>query len=361
MKKHEMSSKNFIKLTLTIVITVLVAAGTLVAVIDPMMHFHAPLKGLSYPLKDEFYLNPGIARHYDYDAVIVGDSCCQNFFASDVKDLWGYETVKLTNQGAPFSETKRFLDSAFDAKGELKLVIMPVNPVSVCKDAYVDRYERDEYYLSDKNVINDARYLFNLQMIKKCLAVISDTRAGKETWNMDMYSNWEDSRVFGGYQMLEETLSSKAMEDYSKDANPVETSVKNVTVNIINPALEHPDTEFIVFIPPYHASYFKILQNIDRFDTEFMIEKAVIEALLKTDNIKVYSFMDDYEITSDWNMYCDFSHCRQNVNRRIMNMMYNEEHIITKDNYLNYLDGLKNYYSDFDYDELLIKAERDNQ
>lgn len=38
--------------------------------IDPMFHYHAPLKFLSYPLVNERYQNNGIARHFDYDSVI---------------------------------------------------------------------------------------------------------------------------------------------------------------------------------------------------------------------------------------------------------------------------------------------------
>ena len=34
--------------------------------IDPMFHYHAPLKFLSYPLVNERYQNNGIARHFDY-------------------------------------------------------------------------------------------------------------------------------------------------------------------------------------------------------------------------------------------------------------------------------------------------------
>ena len=66
---------------------ILVAAVNML--IDPFLHYHAPLGGLQYPLKDERYQNDGIMRNYPYNAVITGTSMCQNFKPSEFDDLWG--------------------------------------------------------------------------------------------------------------------------------------------------------------------------------------------------------------------------------------------------------------------------------
>ena len=53
-------------------------AGGMVYVIDPYLHYHKPLESLQYPLKDERYINDGIARNYEYEAMITGTSMTQN-------------------------------------------------------------------------------------------------------------------------------------------------------------------------------------------------------------------------------------------------------------------------------------------
>ena len=48
-------------------------------IFDPYFHYHKPFPFVSYRMYDERYMNDGISRHFDYDAVITGTSMAQNF------------------------------------------------------------------------------------------------------------------------------------------------------------------------------------------------------------------------------------------------------------------------------------------
>ena len=52
---------------------VLFCAGAVTVVIDPYFHYHKPISVLQYPLDlyKARYLNDGIMKHFDYDAIIV--------------------------------------------------------------------------------------------------------------------------------------------------------------------------------------------------------------------------------------------------------------------------------------------------
>ncbi|MCQ2524863.1 MAG: hypothetical protein MJ123_11040 [Lachnospiraceae bacterium] len=354
MKKS--NTKVYFKTVIITTISLLLLLAMMVIIIDPMMHYHKPFSRLCYVMKDEFFLNPGIASKYDYDAIIVGDSSCQNFLTSIIKDERGLEAVKLTNTGAPFSESDEILRYAFKCNPDIKLVVRAVDSLMLSKDPDIKRYPKKDYYLYDDNVFNDVRYIFNIEMYKKCFTILNDTRLGKKTWNMDMYSNWEDFRDFGGYEMLLASLEGEPTVDYTDEALSIANAKENVLKNIVKTAREHQDTEFIVFMPPYHLAYYKSLLNASTFDTEFKVQKVAIETLIDEPNIKLYSFCDDYEITTDWSYYCDMVHSKQDVNSRILEMMLNDQHRITKDNYLDYLTEIKSFYSDFDY-STLIKEE----
>ncbi len=43
-------------------------------IFDPYFHYHKPFPFVSYRLYDERYINDGISRHFDYDAIITGTS-----------------------------------------------------------------------------------------------------------------------------------------------------------------------------------------------------------------------------------------------------------------------------------------------
>ena len=40
---------------------------------DPYFHYHGPFSSFSYRLYEERYINDGISRHFNYDAIITGD------------------------------------------------------------------------------------------------------------------------------------------------------------------------------------------------------------------------------------------------------------------------------------------------
>ena len=64
-------------------------------IFDPYFHYHKPFSFISYRLYDERYINDGISRHFDYDAIITGTSMAQNFKTSEVDALFGVESVKV--------------------------------------------------------------------------------------------------------------------------------------------------------------------------------------------------------------------------------------------------------------------------
>ena len=81
--------KRFFASTFSMIAILLLGAAGLVIWIDPFFHYHAPFDGISYVLEDERYQNDGIARHFDYELLIIGTSMCENFRTSQAEELFG--------------------------------------------------------------------------------------------------------------------------------------------------------------------------------------------------------------------------------------------------------------------------------
>ena len=101
---------NIVVLGSTFGLILMVALVTMV--IDPYLHYHKPWKVLEYPLKDERYINDGIARNYEYEAMITGTSMAQNFKASQMEELWQVPTIKTAYSGATFHELNKSIRRA---------------------------------------------------------------------------------------------------------------------------------------------------------------------------------------------------------------------------------------------------------
>ena len=60
--------------TLAGTVTVLILILLAMVIVDPYFHYHAPLKGISYRLYSERYMNNGIAKNFEYDSTIFSSS-----------------------------------------------------------------------------------------------------------------------------------------------------------------------------------------------------------------------------------------------------------------------------------------------
>ena len=79
MKEKQFNSRKWFVLFIALVVLVLAMVAGLTALVDPYFLFHKPISGISYQMDNERYQNYGIARTFDYDAVIVGTSMSENF------------------------------------------------------------------------------------------------------------------------------------------------------------------------------------------------------------------------------------------------------------------------------------------
>ena len=90
----------------------LALTAAIVILVDPYFHYHRPFPFFSYRLYQERYINDGISRHFDFDALITGTSMAQNFKPSQVDALFGTNCVKETFSGAGYQEISENLDRA---------------------------------------------------------------------------------------------------------------------------------------------------------------------------------------------------------------------------------------------------------
>lgn len=86
-----MSRKKWAVSFVVLYMAVMLVIGGLVVLIDPYFHFHAPIEGLSYCLEDVFYINDGVSKHFQYNAMITGTSMTRDFKTQEADELFGRE------------------------------------------------------------------------------------------------------------------------------------------------------------------------------------------------------------------------------------------------------------------------------
>lgn len=82
------------------------------------------------------------------------------------------------------------------------------------------------------------------------------------------------------------------------------------------------------------------------------MEQVAIEQLLGYENVRLFSFTDNYDLTCDLNNYLDDVHCVDEVYTWILQKMKNGEYELKKNNYQKYMKNISEFYNNYDYDSI---------
>lgn len=332
--------------------------GGLTAAVDPFFHYHKPLPFLSYKLDYERYQNDGIVKHFDYDTLITGNSMSENFKTSECDALFGAQTVKAAFSGASPKEIDNNNRAAVKANPRLKRIIMNLDWSNFTKDKDYMSYDADDYpdFLYNSNPFDDVKYLLNKNIFGDTLRVISRTLSGEKSTTMDEYAFWHDDAdtVYGW-----DAICAQYEPNWYHDEQAVFGDEQralltgNLMQNIIALAEENPQIDFYLFMPPYSMFFWARMYNVRELEFQFDAQQAAIELLLQCDNIRLFSFIDDFALAQDYDRFKDYIHYDADVNTWMLECMAGDEHRLTEDNYIGYLDRCREFYLNFDYESLL--------
>lgn len=340
----------------------LALAGGIVAYIDPCFHYHAPLEKYFYPLFDERYQSNGIERFFDYDAVITGTSMVENFRTSEMDALFGCSAIKIPFGAAWMPEIKDNLNTVYASGHDPKIIILSLDEYAFLvddPDAY-DYIYTYPTYMTDDNPFNDVEYLLNKEMLLK--HAISDVYSRDEntpqTTSFDDYVRWNEKYEFGRDQVLRgDTGAGRDYANTPYDKTPLSdediSRIHAVIDRNLLPIVEaHPETTFYFFVPPYSIYNWEGLRKNGAVQRRADIERTIFEAFFPYENVRLYSFYEEYDMVCDMNNYKDLEHYSGEINSRILQWMAADEHRITPENYEDYLKNIVDFYGSYDYTQI---------
>ena len=363
-----MNSKKWLFVNLILTVLLLAFCAYKVIDVDPFFHYHKPLTDkYYYTLTNQRSINDGIVKHFDFDAIITGTSMTENFKSSEVDELFGVNSVKVPFSGATFKETADLINAAYDTGHELKLVIRGLDYWSFADDKDKLREDLGQYpdYLYDKNPFNDTKYIFNRDVLFGRIYSMEKARLSGSfepgITSFDDYSNWSDSVEYGpdavfANKSYEYTLTDET-EFYHLTDEEIENVYENIRQNVTSIANSHPETEFYCFFPPFSVVWWREQTENGYIYTYYEAEKITIEELLKCSNIKLFAFNEHTEVTTNLDNYRDTHHYGGWINSQILEWMKEGEGLITKDNYLERLDNIYDFYLNYDYESLMAQTD----
>ena len=314
--------KNFI---LTVIIFFALCI-VLVFVTDPFFHYHKPWLGLKAVLTDKEYQCIGTIRNFDYDALIVGSSVCENYNNTWFDVRFNTKTIKAVRSYGATADLCYFCDEAYKDHN-LKCIFYNIDPGSLAAMPHLTFEETGcPMYLYDKNPFNDIEYLLNKDVLLEKVpymitkSYFSDYDEGN-SFNWGQWKEFHADMVTGLYIRSPKINEMKKTDAYDNEC------IENIEL-IEEIVKDHPETQFYFFIPPYSFVWWDNIYRDGDMEAYVSNMKKCADTLLAYDNVRFYNFLTDEEVVTDLDNYMDVLHFSPQINERIVEMLTDGEYEI---------------------------------
>lgn len=300
---------------------ILLSAGIVYAV-DPFEHYR---ESAILPLYDqESYNNPGIAKNYEYDAVILGTSMVEMSHPSVIDECFGVSSVKLPMRGSHTAQMGWQLSHVLDTR-ELKLAILAVDAYSLMGPP--DDMEEIYEYLWNDDPLDDVNYLLNLDvLLVRIPKMLRNIGRPTDTKRDDMYQ-WTDV-VFSARSVFD-SFEFQAQREMTDPEYRLERSTENIRRHIEAYVAAHPETTFKIYMPPYSVAYWYVMTRGGLSEQQFRSRARVCELLLGYPNVEIYDYSSRVEWITDLDNYFDYSHHSGAISDAVMRAMAAGENRVT--------------------------------
>ncbi|MBW4082897.1 copper amine oxidase N-terminal domain-containing protein [Paenibacillus sp. S150] len=328
-------SKSLMALFLLFSLLFATLAALLTAFIDPLQFYHQPSWYTPLLSEEERYQNPGLAKNFDYDNIIIGTSMTQNFLPSQVSGQIGGTTLKLSMEGSTVDEHYQIARLALKT-GKVKQVIWGLDYFSL-KLETSDASGEFPDYLYDGKLWTDYKYWFNASVYWQFALSVKSMLTGTPGKDLEHLNNWNDEVVFGKRHVAKSYLAVSDSEQYfGLNEESTGQLQENFSTYILPLLKEYPDVKFYFYYPPYSVmrQVAWYAGNPVRFSNQLMMRAWMYEQFRQLDNVTLYDFQSEQEWTFNLDLYKDLSHHSGEVNGWIAEAIGRQDakYLVTGDN-----------------------------
>jgi len=301
------SRKSWAVGTLAACIAAVLLSALAVFIVDPFEHYR---ESSILPLYNhQSYSIPGIARHYDYNAVVLGTSMVEMMRPSVIDECLGVQSVKLPMRGSYSAQMGWELDHIFRYKEQrnetLDLAILAVDAYSLV--GVVDDSDELHDYMWNDNLLDDVNYLLNRDVLLVEIPRILKNAGKPLDQKRDEMYMWTD--VTFGEQSVYDSMPGPQPDNGLQPADfRIERSTANIETHIERYVKAHPQTKFVIYMPPYSMGYWYVTLRNGLIAQQMRSRALVCEKLLGYENVEIYDFSSRMEWVTDFGNYCDYSH-----------------------------------------------------
>jgi hypothetical protein len=300
------------------------------------------------------YQMAGLLRNLDYETVFVGTSMAHNFKEESINRMFDTTSLNATISGSSAREQRRALELALASK-DINHVFWEINYDSLAGEP--DRIDVTfPEYLYDRNVLNDLPYLLSTDALKKIDYQIKN----QDTVNMDV-----NPYTFYKFGDKKQPLTVEGMEKELEGISAPPRAWHNLDdylgsfeENMLEMVKANPNVEFTFFYTPYPITRHNVIQEVEPEINEDRLESKLVifDKLSDYENVEIFDFQDEKEITFNVANYMDRSHYFSFINEWMLGQMATTEPIQSMEQYRDKVENLWEQLEEFARGQLMEKT-----
>ena len=256
-------------------------------------------------------------------------------------EAYGVKSIKVIRSYGATADLCYMMDVAFDHR-DISHVFYNIDPSSLHADSETTFESAGcPVYLYDDNPFNDFQYLFNKDVLfEKIPYEVASSFMGD--YNENLSYNWAKWKSFGEDMTLGLYYRPREVVPMM-DEHAFDDKLRENIDLLVSRVEAHPETEFIFFYPPYSMLWWDMTYRYGETDAIIRREIEMTKALLSHDNVRIFCFQADEEITTDLGNYMDAIHFSPEINRLMLDYILAGDFELTKENADAEIDKVKTF------------------
>lgn len=297
-----------------------------VHIVDPFFQYR--VRDNQY-LLNSVYVNAGLVKNADYDAVIVGSCLTQNYDKEEFDTALGVNVLKAGVGGLNNAGTLEYIMLA-NSVGKAKNYYINVDYADFRSDTD-NNLDADEYnHLKHDDLLSQMEYMFGYEtwfrFIPVDLAIsvykaIGGEMTGKlaADTSIEHDGEWSDDHVWGKEIVLENRKNR--VPGQAIDENNQELLYKSLKkgMDTYLDCIDFSAGNYTFIFPPYAYLYWEDTKECNTYDVYVKAKEYMIEQIKKRGGI-VYDFQFA-DATYDLDYYLDTVHFNKDMNSYMVQCM----------------------------------------
>jgi hypothetical protein len=329
------SPQQFVIAMVLVMLTAALGIASLNWWVDPFQQYREATRYTPrYYNAQQRFVNPGLAKHADYNRIVMGSSLMENVDNTDVdrafaaNDVNG-RSINLSMSAMTAYDANQLLTLATRV-GKMKHVI-----INLDYNAFSGAPSRSGFasefptYLYDQTILNDAPYLLALDTTQKSIEILQKKRTSRFSESRTRPWFWADSTIFSAAKTVRDLDPRNLNKQFKQPNRSLIEMRASFDQNILPLVRENPDVTFSFVYLPYSILVWADFQQRNQIDVTLDFRDYAFTATQAYRNVQWFDFQAESSLVNDLSLYTDIYHFSPTVSRQIIQSIANNQYRLT--------------------------------